>query len=100
MTSGPSPIGELVMRRRSVVTGTVVRAALRDNPGLVLEVLLEDPTGSILAEFYGRTSLAGVVPGVRLLLEGTPRRHRGHSCMLNPLWCILDERPCGGGPGG
>jgi hypothetical protein len=81
-----TPIGSVHYRRRAAVRGTVsaVRAT-RWTGGPVLEVELEDATGSLLVVFFGRHHLAGVEIGHRLAVEGMPVRRYDRPVLLNPL---------------
>ncbi|HEY7069207.1 MAG TPA: hypothetical protein VH479_03795 [Acidimicrobiales bacterium] len=81
-----TPIGSVRYRERAAVRGTV--AAARDTRwtgGPVLEVDIEDPTGSLMVAFFGRHHIAGVEPGHRVTVEGVPVRRHGHPVLMNPL---------------
>jgi hypothetical protein len=81
-----TPIGSVRCRQRAAVRGTVAAArATRWTGGPVLEVELEDPTGSLLVVFFGRHHLAGVEIGHRLTVEGLPVRRYGRPVLMNPL---------------
>lgn len=75
-------------RARVVVAGMVVRVeSVRWVGGPVLEVDLQDLTGTIGLVFTGRHAIAGVGPGAVLAAAGTVGRRRGRSVILNPqMW--------------
>ena len=81
-----TPIGSVRYRERAAVQGTV--AAARDTQwtgGPVLEVDIEDPTGSLMVAFFGRHHIAGVEAGHRVTVEGVPVHRYGRPVLLNPL---------------
>jgi RPA family protein len=81
-----TPIGSVHYRERAAVRGTV--AATRDTRwtgGPVLEVDIEDPTGSLLVAFFGRHHIAGVEAGHQVTVEGVPVRRYGRPVLMNPL---------------
>ena len=54
-----------------------------------LEVTVTDGKGRAVAVFLGRRSIAGVVPGVGIVLEGVARREGGRNVLINPAYTIL-----------
>jgi hypothetical protein len=75
-------------RSRVAVAGTVAEVSGADwVGGVVLEVTLEDATGSLVLTFFGRHSIGGIEPGRRLIAGGTIVRHRGRQLIMNPyVW--------------
>jgi hypothetical protein len=50
------------------------------------DVEITDGTGVILLRVLCRSSVAGILPGCRVVAEGTPRRDGEALVMLNPLY--------------
>jgi hypothetical protein len=87
----PQPTGTIAAadhRARVVLAGMVIRAEpARWVGGRVLEVDLQDLTGTIRLAFMGRHEIAGVEAGTVLTAAGTVGRHVGHAVILNPqVW--------------
>jgi hypothetical protein len=82
------PIEALVPRSRAVVAGIVVRAEeVRWVGGPVLEVDLQDQTGTLTLALFGRHEVCGVHPGALLTVAGAVGRRDGRLVILNPgLW--------------
>lgn len=61
--------------------------------GPVLEVVVGDPTGSLVLGFLGRRAVRGIAPGRRLVAGGTVGARGGRLMMLNPVFWLtpLDE---------
>jgi hypothetical protein len=49
---------------------------------------LVDDTGGVTLLFYGRRSIAGIEPGVKLRVEGRVGEYKGHLAIANPLYTI------------
>jgi hypothetical protein len=83
-----TPLGQLGPRTRAAVSGTVVDASpMPWAGGEVLEVTIEDGTGSVVLAFFGRDAVAGVEPGQAVIAGGTAMAHRTRLVMLNPyVW--------------
>jgi hypothetical protein len=73
-------------RQQVAITGTVTAVGpVRWAGGDVLEVTLEDATGTMTLAFLGRRQVAGVELGRRLTAGGTVGRRDGRPVILNPL---------------
>jgi hypothetical protein len=87
---GVAAIGEVRLRHRTLVQGTVIRSApCAWRGGMVLEADLDDGTGRLTLAFVGRVRLAGVVEGVAVRAEGTVGARQGRRLMLNPVLTLL-----------
>ncbi len=87
---GATPIAELVPRQRATVCGEVRSVALRPQiqvPALVVELF--DGTGSLSLVWLGRRSVVGIIPGVKLRVEGRVTDLRGGPTVYNPAYEIL-----------
>ena len=82
-------IADVEWRQRVRVTGTV--SALRVQPmsgTCALECTLVDDTGGISVLFLGRRTIAGIVIGTRLTVEGMVVDHHGRLAIMNPVYEI------------
>jgi hypothetical protein len=81
-------ISQLRPRDRVAVAGRVIGIRpTRWAGGLVLEVALDDGTGTLPLAFFGRRSIAGVECGGRLTVGGTVVERRGRPLLMNPhVW--------------
>lgn len=82
------PLGALRHRDRAAVHGTVV-SVMQTHwvGGPVLEVEIDDGTGTLLLAFFGRPHISGVAVGRSLTAAGAVGRRDGHLVALNPaLW--------------
>jgi hypothetical protein len=61
----------------------------------VLAYEIEDPTGHLIALFYGRSHIAGVYCGSRLRLSGRIGIDNGRPALINAAYELLaaDEQP-------
>jgi hypothetical protein len=87
----PTAIAAVELRSRTVLVGAVVTLAVQVKPWVRLQVELNDGTGTITLRFMGRTQISGLVPGVRLRVEGTPTVENGTLLMLNPLYSFVAD---------
>jgi hypothetical protein len=87
-------ISTLAARSRVTVTGevTATRVVPRD-AGPWLELTVDDGSGSIIAIFTGRRSIAGLQPGRLVEFNGVLRKDLGRTVMLNPMYTLLAEHP-------
>jgi len=84
---GCVPIASVVWRQAVRLEGRVRTIRVQPLSGArTLELVLEDDTGALSVVFLGRPSLAGVVPGTRMEVEGTVGMHRGRLAILNPVY--------------
>ena len=56
------------------------------HPALRCELV--DDTGGVTLLFYGRRSITGIEPGVKLRAEGRVGEYKGHLAIANPLYTI------------
>lgn len=85
-----TPIAELEPRQRARVAGKVYAVRVQakgDTP--TFELTLIDESGALNVAFFGRRSLAGVVAGTRIAVEGVVSEKHGRIAMLNPAYEIL-----------
>jgi hypothetical protein len=73
-------------RQRATLAGVVRSVCARSVPCRACDVVLDDGTGTILVRWLGRESIAGVVVGATLEVEGTLCVHGAALCILNPLY--------------
>jgi uncharacterized membrane protein len=77
-------------RQNAVVEGrirSVQVSPISGSPALRCELV--DETGGVTLLFYGRRSIAGIEPGVRLRAEGRIGTYKGHLAIANPLYDLL-----------
>lgn len=77
-------------RQTAVVQGrirSVEVSPISGSPALRCELV--DDTGGVTLLFYGRRSIAGIEPGVRLRAEGRIGTYKGHLAIANPLYSLL-----------
>ena len=89
---GTTPIGEVVPRARTTVSG--VLKAVTYGPATAKPVLtgqLYDGTGSIDLVWIGRRTISGIRPGTRLRAEGVVAAGRTRSTIYNPAYELLEE---------
>ena len=55
----------------------------------VFEAAVADDTGVLTAKFYGRTSIPGFEPGVRVRLSGKVSRRQDGPVMINPAYELI-----------
>jgi Amino acid permease len=92
-TGSVTPIGGVRWRDEVRVQGQVrsVRVAPQhDTP--MLECVIDDGTGTVLAVFLGRRRLAGVRVGSRIELTGRAGVHQNRLALLNPTYRLLAGR--------
>jgi RecG-like helicase len=83
--SGTTPIAALQARQRARVAGRVRSLTVQpwgDVP--TLQVQLTDDHGRLTVAFLGRRQIAGLVPGSRIVVDGTVTDRRGQLVMINP----------------
>jgi len=76
-------------RQTATVEGrirSVEVSPISGNPALRCELV--DDTGGVTLLFYGRRSIAGIEPGVKLRAEGRVGEYKGHLAIANPLYTI------------
>ena len=90
------PIAEVVYRRRAQVGGRVRSIRVRPwGEVITLEAVIADDTAAITVAFLGRRSIAGIVPGAALTVEGMVGQRNAKLVIMNPAY---DLRPVGPEP--
>ena len=77
-------------RQSAVVQGrirSVEVSPISGSPALRCELV--DETGGVTLLFYGRRSIAGIMPGVSLRAEGRIGTYKGHLAIANPLYSLV-----------
>jgi hypothetical protein len=93
-----TPLGVLEPRQRVAVAGTVVSVTpVRWAGGPVLEVEIDDGTGSLLLAFFGRHQISGVAVGRSVTAAGMVGRYDGRLVVLNPAIWITPSGTLGRG---
>jgi amino acid transporter len=90
-------ISNVSYRQRARVAGKVRSLRVQPWAGVAtLECVLVDNTGGLVVVFLGRKHVAGLAPGVRVVVEGTVGQHGGRLAIMNPEYRILpsgDDEP-------
>ncbi|MGH9298687.1 MAG: amino acid permease [Acidimicrobiales bacterium] len=87
---GTTPIGALVYRKRSRISGKVRSVKVQPWSGVqALECTLVDGSGAVNVVFLGRRAVPGITVGIQLVVEGMVNKHDGCLAVLNPLYEIL-----------
>lgn len=85
-------IADAQERMRLKVCGQVVRMRARPASGLpALAVTISDDTGTLVAVWSGRRTIAGVTLGRRLIVEGITIRRFGQLEIANPAYTLLPD---------
>jgi hypothetical protein len=88
--NGATPIGDLVYRKRSLVSGKIRSMRVQPWSGVqALECTLVDASGAINIVFLGRRTVAGLEIGTRLTAEGMVGKHDGRLAIINPSYELL-----------
>ncbi len=86
-----TPIGEVEHRQRTRVVGRVHTVRVQPWAGVpTFECTLVDVSGAMTVVFLGRRSVAGISPGVKLVVEGAIGTYRGRLAMLNPSYEFVE----------
>ncbi len=89
---GATPIPDLTPRQRARVAGRVRSLTVQpwgDVP--TLQVQLTDGQGRLTVAFLGRRQIAGMIPGSRMVVDGTVTQRRGQLVMINPDYEFLSS---------
>lgn len=90
-------IADVSYRQRARVAGKVRSLRVQPWAGVAtLECVLVDNSGGLVLVFLGRKHVAGLAPGVRVVVEGTVGQHGGRLAIMNPEYRILpsgDDEP-------
>jgi amino acid transporter len=88
--TGITPIGQVRWRQRARVAGRVKAVSVQPStvsPNLLCKLV--DSTGGLTLVFPGRRKVAGIVPGSRLVAEGTVGEQGGRLAMFSPDYELL-----------
>ncbi|HZN14406.1 MAG TPA: amino acid permease [Acidimicrobiales bacterium] len=89
-TSGFTACGSALWRQEVKIVGTIHSMRVQPRGGVPsLECMLVDDTGGIAVVFLGRRRIAGIEPGVRIMVEGRVSDHHGKLAILNPIYQLL-----------
>jgi RecG-like helicase len=83
-------IGCVAWRQRCELVATVVAIEAHERPSLVLDVIVDDGTGTLRCTFFGRQAIPGLDVGRRVAVAGRLVRYRNRRCLLNPAYELLD----------
>ena len=86
MSCTATAIAALVPRQRSLVAGEIQSVASFERPWVRTDAVLVDGTGALVLRFMGRAAVPGIIPGSRVVAEGTPALERGALLMRNPIY--------------
>jgi amino acid transporter len=88
--NGGPVIGSIPVRVPVRASGEITATRVVPREGSPwLELTVDDGTGSLVAVFTGRRSVAGLEPGRAIALEGVAHIDRGRMVMLNPGYTLL-----------
>jgi hypothetical protein len=88
--TGVTPIAEATGSGQATVAGRVRSVEIRPVKGsCVLSFKVTDASGELTALFYGRTHIAGLEPGSKVLLHGSVRANDHGPVMINPAYELL-----------
>jgi len=88
---GVIPISSMTGYRRATVVGRVHSIEIRPvERNFVLACTIADTSGEFTALFYGRTHIAGLVPGSNVRLRGPVGVRDAGAVMINPAYELLD----------
>jgi amino acid transporter len=94
--TGTTPIPDLQARQRARVAGRIRSLTVQpwgDVP--TLQVQLTDDQGRLTVAFLGRRQIAGLVPGSRIVVDGTVSERRGQLVMINPDYQFIPTNEAG-----
>jgi amino acid transporter len=88
--AGVTAISELNGARKVTVEGRVRSVEIHPvENSCVFDAMVADETGTLTAQFYGRTSITGFEPGARVRLAGKVSMREGGPAMINPAYELL-----------
>jgi amino acid transporter len=91
---GTTPIGQVQARTRAKVAGRVRSVTVKPwGDSASLQVELTDDHSNLTCVFLGRRQIPGLVPGSRIVAEGTVAELRGHPGMINPHYEFIGHGP-------
>jgi hypothetical protein len=89
---GTTPIPSLQIRQRAKVAGRVRSVTVKPwGDTASLQVELTDDAGTMICVFLGRRQIPGVVPGCRIVVDGTVADVRGSMGMINPHYEFVPD---------
>ncbi|MDE3204219.1 MAG: amino acid permease [Acidobacteriota bacterium] len=89
-----TPIAEVELRSRARVAGRVRSVTVKPwGDTASLQVELTDDHGQLTCVFLGRRQIPGLVPGSRIVAEGTVAEVQGHPAMINPDYEFIGQTP-------
>jgi amino acid transporter len=88
--AGVSLISELNGARKATVEGKVRSVEIHPvENSCVFDATVTDETGTLVAKFYGRSSIPGFEPGTRVRLAGKVSMREDGPAMINPAYELL-----------
>ncbi len=97
---GTIPIAQVELRTRAKVAGRVRSVTVKPwGDTASLQVELTDDHSNLTCVFLGRRQIPGLVPGSRIVAEGTVAELRGHPGMINPKYEFIGRVPDPGAHG-
>jgi RecG-like helicase len=79
-------IAGVARRQRCEVSARVVSIRASQRPTVVLDVTVDDGTGTLLCTFFGRQEIPGLTVGRHVRVTGRLVRYRDRECLLNPAY--------------
>lgn len=80
-------------RRRCEVSGAIVAIESSERPTIVLDITIDDATGTLVCTFSGRREIPGFALGRSVQVAGRLVRYGDRQCLLNPIY-ELGEAGC------
>jgi amino acid transporter len=91
---GTRPISGLRPRERAKVAGRIRSLTVQPWGSVpTLECVIDDEQGRLVVAFLGRRQIAGLVPGARIIVEGTVTERKGRLTMINPTYEFASPNP-------
>jgi hypothetical protein len=88
--AGVTAISELTAARKATVEGKVRSVEIHPvENSCVFDATVADETGTLVAKFYGRSSIPGFEPGTRVRLAGKVSMREDGPAMINPAYELL-----------
>jgi hypothetical protein len=91
MTAAATAIGDLEPRRRATMAGKIVSVVAYEWPWVRTDAEVGDGTRSVVLRFMGRAEVPGIVPGRRIVAEGTPAVSGNVLMVHNPLYQFVAD---------
>jgi hypothetical protein len=88
-SSGATLVADAPPRQRVKVCGVIRGVTLRPVGGVpALEAEVYDGSGTLSVIWLGRRRIAGIDPGVHILVDGRIGDQHGHLTMFNPAYTL------------